>query len=159
MKSGPYFSAVIFDFRLRMVYIYARSWRAITAEPTKEKPCMSIAIRHKIWLLQHVNKKWIPLRSILSSAAFRHVDHESHRDAGPVGLMPGGNWRAAIRQKYIHFSIPANIFYSISFPCFPPTRCSPVSLPVLAHSEAFLPNAFPQLLHLARNTPTGQQPS
>lgn len=85
----------------------------------------------------------------------------SVRDAGPVGWVwrRDGNFRTAIRWKYIHIHIVFRPIFSIQFPPPSPTRCLLVFLPVLAPSETSSPNAFPQLPALARHIPTGQQPS
>lgn len=75
--------------------------------------------------VQQTTKWWISLKSILLSVAIRHGITNGVRDAGPAALT-GGNWRATIRQKYIHISIPANIFYSISSAASPHTMLARV---------------------------------
>lgn len=85
----------------------------------------------------------------------------SVRDAGPVG---GSGAEVVTSEqrfagKYIHIHIVFRPIFSIPILPPSPTRCLPVFLPVLTPSETSSPNAFPQLLALARHIPTGQQPS
>lgn len=107
--------------------------------------------------VQQTTKWWISLKSILLSVAIRHGITNGVRDAGPAALT-GGNWRATIRQKYIHISIPANIFYSISSAASPPHDASPCPYPCSPTAKSSYPTLFhsfcaPHEIHLQNNSP------